>query len=499
MKIFLSLALAAFSLQAAETAPFPVLPSLPPAVLPEGYTVQTIAPPKGVAFSVTGLDCGADGSVWVCTREGAVWRLKSGTWSLFADGLQEPCGLLLDRKDGQETGAVFVAQKPELTELRDSDGDGLADEHRCVYQTVTSGNYHEFHYGPVRDAVGNFYGTLNLAHTNAGAAFQPQFTVHGVFMGSFPGSFRGTAYKAAADGKNFEPVAWGLRSPCGVGMMADGKLLYTENQGDYMPDSFLAVVEKGQFYGHPSGLLNHPDYQGKKLESFSDQEWAAKRVPPAVWIIHDELANSPGEPREDLTGGKFGPFAGQIFIGDQTKSNLIRCTLQQVKGQWQGCCIDFINHFRSGVVRNAFAADGALWVGETGRGWGSVGDLPFGLERVTWDGKTVPFCIKDIKLEKGGFRISFTKPVDPASLDVSKIGVRRWTYNFTHAYGSPHVEQKTVPAEGLQIAADGHSLFFSAELVKRRVYHLSLPALRSVEGKPLSVNHGYYTLNETLD
>ena len=35
-----------------------------------------------------------------------------------------------------------------------------------------------------------------------------------------------------------------------------------------------------------------------------------------VHFPHGELANSPGAPICDTTGGKFGPFAGQLFIGD---------------------------------------------------------------------------------------------------------------------------------------------------------------------------------------
>lgn len=51
----------------------------------------------------------------------------------------------------------------------------------------------------------------------------------------------------------------------------------------------------------------------------------------------------------------------------------------------------------------------------------------------------------------------------------------------------------------LEVAKDGLSLFFKTELAKRHVYDIKLPAVRSADGKTLSVNHGYYTLNETLD
>lgn len=468
-----------------------------PAVLPEGYSVTTIPLPKGVPCAVTGLDSGADGAVWLCSREGDVWKLSGAKWSKFAEGLNEPCGLLLDRKEGKETGAVYVTQKPELTKLVDGDGDGVADDYLRVCATGhVTGNYHEFNHGLVRDQAGNFYGALNLGHT-IGFGHEKQRRVHNSGMAAAPGGLRGTAYRVTPEGK-FEVLAWGLRSPCGVGILPDGQMLVSDNQGDYMPTSMLTVIEKGRFYGHPAGLIDHPDYRGKDLNAISDEEWAKKRTAPAIWIPYRELASSPGQPVVDTSGGKFGPFAGQIFMGDQTESNIMRCTLQQVKGVWQGFCIDFINRLRCGVVRGAFDKDGALWVGETGRGWSSKGDLPFGLEKIVWDGKTVPFCIKDIKHEKGGFRVFFTKPIVPG-LTAAQIGVSHWTYHYWVNYGSPKVGTKQAPATDLEVAKDGLSLFFKTELVKTHVYDIQLPNARSVDGKPLSTNHGYYTLNETLD
>ena len=487
-------------------APFALAADPVPQTLPEGYKVETIALPKGEAMAITGVDTGSDGSVWVCTREGDVWRrLPDGTkgdlWKKFAEGLQDPCGLLLERKDGKETGAVLVTQKPELTRLVDKDGDGVADAYQCVNATFkTSGNYHEFNHGLVQDSRGNLYGALNLGAEPENIA--GILRVRGTCMMARPGDYRGTVYRVKPDGA-FEVVGWGVRSPCGVGMTHDDHLLYTENQGDYMPSCFLAVVEDGQFYGQPAGLFDHPDYKGKTVAEFNAvplEEWAKKRTWPAVWLPYRELHSSSGQPVEDRTAGKFGPFAGQIFIGDQTHSNLIRTTLQQVKGQWQGFAVDFINHTRCGIVRGAFDQGGSLWLGETGRGWGSSGDLPFALERVTWDGKTVPFCIKDIKLEKEGFRVSFTKPVDPATAQAAKVGVRHWTYKFTHQYGCGGIQdQKQSPAGEVAVSDDRMSMLVRTDLVKHRVYDIKLPEIRSADGKALTTNHGYYTLNETVD
>ena len=42
-----------------------------------------------------------------------------------------------------------------------------------------------------------------------------------------------------------------------------------------------------------------------------------------ILFPHNRVANSPGNPAW-VTTNKFGPFTGQLLIGDQTQSNLLR-------------------------------------------------------------------------------------------------------------------------------------------------------------------------------
>ena len=69
----------------------------------------------------------------------------------------------------------------------------------------------------------------------------------------------------------------------------------------------------------------------------------AKKLPgvksPAVWLPHTVYGISNSGVIEDLTGGKFGPFAGQLFVADQGQSKITRVALEQVKGVWQGAAI----------------------------------------------------------------------------------------------------------------------------------------------------------------
>src|SRR5207249_9157811 len=135
---------------------------------------------------------------------------------------------------------------------------------------------------------------------------------------------------------------------------------------------------------------------------------------PAVWFPYGRMGQSASEPIWDTTGGKFGPFAGQCFIGDNSKSSVMRVYLEKVNGRYQGACFPFRSGFQCGINRLVFGPDGSLYAGQTNRGWGSVGGKPYGLQRLVYTG-VVPFEIHAMKLTRGGFDLNFTKPVDPAT------------------------------------------------------------------------------------
>ena len=115
------------------------------------------------------------------------------------------------------------------------------------------------------------------------------------------------------------------------------------------------------------------------------------------------ICNSPGSPVWDTSDGKFGPFAGQMFIGDQTQSNYFRCGLEEVDGDLQGWCIDFIRGTASGTVKMSFEREGRLWSAQVGRGWLSKGGKRSALQYAQWDGKTMPFEIHSASLTQTGF------------------------------------------------------------------------------------------------
>ena len=49
-------------------------------------------------------------------------------------------------------------------------------------------------------------------------------------------------------------------------------------------------------------------------------------------------------------------------------------------------------------------------VGESNRGWNSLGSRSFGLERIRWTG-VVPFELERMEATPDGFRLTFTEPL----------------------------------------------------------------------------------------
>jgi hypothetical protein len=204
------------------------------------------------------------------------------------------------------------------------------------------------------------------------------------------------------------------------------------------------------------------------------------------------MANSPGHPAWDTTGGKFGVYGGQMFIGDQTLSQLMRVVTEQVGGQDQGACIPFARGLASGVMRPCFLPDGSLLLGQTGRGWGARGGDQSGLQRITYDGKTRAADILDINVEKTGFAVNFTEPlaagVDGEALK-GAFKVSSWFYTNTGRYGSPEHERREDAVGAVNISDDRLSAlvelagFGEGDKWLDRLYHIQLPDTEGLFGE----------------
>jgi glucose/arabinose dehydrogenase/azurin len=468
-----------------------------PAVEADYYRIQTLPIPEGVFLEVGGMDVLPDGQLAVSTRRGEVWLVKNPSmaggarpqFQRFAHGLHEALGL------AYRDGVIYTTQRGELTRLRDNNGDGRADRYETVYSWPLEGNYHEYSYGPLIRPDGTMIVTLNLGWVGYGASLS---------------KWRGWMLEITPDGK-MTPMATGMRSPAGFGFDMDGEVFYGENQGDWIGSGYITHVERGDFVGHPEGL-RWTDQPGSPLtlrqEDVPDTGRPMVEIapdipslkPPAVWLPHSLMGISTSDILADTTAGAFGPFAGQIFVGDQGQSKVMRVFLEKVNGVYQGAAFPFREGFSSGVLRMVWGKDGSMFVGMTSRGWGSTGQSPYGLQRLEWTG-LMPFEVKTVQAKPDGFELTFTKPVDrEAASDPASYHVTGFTYQYHSTYGSDIVNRETAAVRGVLVADDGLSARIVVDgLRKGYIHELKMTSLRSAEGDPLLHDAAYYTLNEIPD
>ena len=457
------------------------------------YRIVTVPVPEGVVLEVGGMATLPGGRLAVATRRGEVWTIddpymvsgRTPHFSRFAHGLHEPLGL------AYRDGALYTTQRAELTRLVDRDGDGRADRYEQVYGWPLSGNYHEYSYGPVFTPDGNMLVTLNLAWVDYGASLS---------------KWRGWALEITPDGE-MTPLATGLRSPAGYGYDLNGELFYAENQGDWVGSGGITHLERGDFAGNPAGLI-WTDEPGSPLrlkpEDIPDtgepEFLVAQRIPgmkpPAVWFPHVELGISTSDILVDSTAGGFGPFAGQLFVGDQGHSKIFRVALEQVDGVYQGAVFPFREGFSSGILRMVWGTDHSMFVGMTSRGWAATGRAPYGLQRLVWTGE-MPFEAHSIAARPDGFEIVFTRPVDPATAgDPASYAIEGFTYHFHHQYGSPPIDRQEHAVTAVEVSPDGLRARLQVEGLRMGYAHqVVMSGVRSAEGEPLLHDTGYYTLN----
>ena len=219
--------------------------------------------------------------------------------------------------------------------------------------------------------------------------------------------------------------------------------------------------------------------------------------PPAVWFPYDRMGRSASDILFDECGGDFGPFGGQLFVGDQFGALIMRVDLELIGGQWQGACFPFLKGLDSGVNRLAWGPDGSLFVGMTNRGWFSFGNRAWGLQRVVYTGE-VPFEILHMRAMSDGFEIEFTKPLAPeGALDESAFAMSCFTHERWERYGSPEIDRRTLTVTSARVSEDGRTVrLVVPNLRERFVHELSIgSAVRSFDGDELLHAQAWYTLN----
>lgn len=399
----------------------------------------------------------------------------------FASGLDEVLGL------AHRDGAFYATHATEVTRITDANGDGRADRFDTVSDKWGFGHYHEFALGSKFDAAGNLYVALGLSESYNSKAL-----------------FRGWALKITPDGKTV-PLCSGLRSPLGVGENEHGEMFYVE-PGAVERRVFAEASQARRLYGTPrqfqlvsvraehgagAGQAEHALAHGSGAQAREGTRALRRGVP------YKKMGRSISAFEVNRSGGKFGPFENQMFVGDYTLSIVMRVTTELINGVWQGACYPFREGLGMGILAVHFTPRGQLVAGGTNRGWPVRGMKDNLLQRLDWTGK-MPFEILDIRAQSDGFSVRFTQPVDSALASrPESYELQTYTHIYQQGYGSPEVDHTRPTVTTAEVAPDGMSARLRVKgLVQGHVHDFHLPALKSRDGEPLLHDRAYYTLNE---
>ncbi|WP_165073647.1 DUF6797 domain-containing protein [Paludisphaera rhizosphaerae] len=389
------------------------------------FAIDTIEPPfqnpwKSLMF-FGGLDFLPDGTAFLCTMEGDVWRvegiddeLSKVVWRRYASGLHQALGLVIAE------GKVYVIGRDQITELQDLDGDGEADFHRCINNAyLTSPAGHDFVCGLQRDAAGNFY-----------TASGPE----GVL-------------RIPADGGRPEVLATGFRNPDGIGLTKAGVLTVPQSEGEWVPTSQVCEIKPGSHYG----------YKGPRNGE----------VPalPLVYLPRG-IDNSSSE-QVEVTSDRWGPFQGDqvhLSFGAGGAFLLLR---DEVDGQAQGAVVPIPGDYLSGIHRGRFnPRDGQLYVvGQAG--WGTYTSLDGCFQRLRYTGDPIQVP-RSIHAVENGVVLKFNLPIDSTALaQPGSCFAQVWNYRYSPNYGSKEYSTRhpgtpghdVLPIRSAHIVEDGKTLF----------------------------------------
>ncbi len=451
---------------------------LPLTAVHPNYTLTNLRP-TGFEPQVTGFDWFPDGRLAVATwggslnTAGEVWILGNVTGNTspgqvtrtrFASALREPMGLKI------VDGKIYVSEKHQLTELNDTNGDGVADNPRTVATWPFGQNFHEFGFGLLYEA-GFFYLNLSVSINYGGATTDPQ-----------PAPNRGTTIKVDRNTGAVTYMAGGLRTPHGIGFGPENGIFVTDNQGGWLPSSKLVHVKQGRFFNHymnPAG-----PFDGQPVTQ------------PVLWMPQNEIANSPSTP----VMLNQGPFAGQMVIGDVTYGGLQRAYLEKINGEYQGALFRMTQGLEMGVTEVSLGPDGALYVGglHGGGNWGQEGKLSFGLQKISPNGSN-NFDMLAMRALPNGFEIEYTQPLSAttATALATKYRVKQWRYQPTAADGGPKLDEETLAVSSASLSADGKKVTLVINGLKAgRVVHVRSPRpFSATNGQSLWSTEAWYTLN----
>ena len=351
--------------------------------------------PDHALLFASGVDLAKDGTAYVCTMHGDVWRvtgidaaLRELKWVRYATGLFQPLGLKV------RNGQVYVLGRDRITRLEDTDGDGVADHYVNFHDAIsTSTGGHDYVTCLEQDTAGNFY-------------YVDPVGLH----------------RVTADGRSTMLMAAGFRNPNGMGVHPEGRILtVAPQQGTRTPSSGIWEVHS-----------ESPGLWGGYSEPHVTAERPLGYDVPLCWIPHP-VDNSSGS-QVWVPGGVWGPLGGQMLHLLWGRCGMMLVLRDVAGGHPNGLVVPLPAKFLAGPNRGSFFQGDLFVAGSTG--WQTSAVRDGSLQRVRWTGKRFLQPVA-WRARADGLDLTFAEPVRrDTAVDVGSYSVKRWNYRYTAEYGS---------------------------------------------------------------
>ncbi|MDV6032829.1 MAG: hypothetical protein F9B45_22640 [Phycisphaera sp. RhM] len=381
-----------------------------------GYALDTIPipfeNPWNAWLRTSAVDFMSDGRAVVTTHGGDVYlvdgideTLQKVTWKRFAAGLFEPFGVRVI------ADTIYVTCRDGIKRLHDYDANDEADFVEAFWiDDDVSSMFHAYNFDLQTDSEGNFY------FAKAG-----QYTQH---------RRPGTIMKIPPEGGTADVVAWGLRTPNGMGKLADDRFTVSDNQGPWMPAGKISLVKPNGFFGNMPINTQQDQWlrgrHGGELPDTFDE--------PLIWMPQ-ELDNSCGG---QVWAGdeRWGPLAGRLIHSSFGKGWLYYLSLQEIDGQTQASIISLPHQWDAGVMRlRVNPKDGQMY-GTGLSGWqGPNGGKDGCLQRLRFTGRQARI-IDRVRVVPNGIELTFNFEVSAEAGDPDSWDAQMWNYLWSKKYGS---------------------------------------------------------------
>jgi putative membrane-bound dehydrogenase-like protein len=234
-----------------------------------GVTLSLVAEHPQLA-TPTGVDVDSEGRIWVVATHthfppDDYAGPKHDEILVFADrdgdGRAEERTLFYNQTTATmdlelgPNGWVYLAERDRILRVRDTDGDGAADDSEDLLTLETEADY------PHNGLEGLAWHPDGTLVFGLGENFAHPWTLTDRDGNTVSGTGEGGIFRCTADGRELRRIALGFWNPFGICVRDDGEVFAAENDpGEMPPCRLLHIVEGGDYgyqrsYGHEA---HHP-------------------------------------------------------------------------------------------------------------------------------------------------------------------------------------------------------------------------------------------------